>query len=59
MEKLERELMQVSTEIAVKFIEAQRLSPSNFEEIFPAVYRVVMETALKGREKLTGEGEAE
>ena len=51
--------MQVSKEIAVKFIEAQRLSPSNFEEIFPAVYRVVMETALKGREKLTGEGEAE
>ncbi len=59
MEKLEREIMQVSKEIAVKFIEAQRLSPSNFEEIFPAVYRVVMETALKGREKLAGEGEAE
>ena len=52
MEKLEREVMQVSKEIAVKFIEAQRLSPNNFEEIFPSIYRVVMETALKGRERL-------
>lgn len=43
MEKLEREIMQVSKEIAVKFIESQRLSPSNFEEIFPTIYRVVME----------------
>ncbi len=56
MEKLEREIMQVSKEIAVKFIEAQRLSPSNFEEIFPSVYRVVMDTALKGRARLEEEG---
>ena len=59
MEKLEREIMQVSKEIAVKFIEAQRLSPWNFEEIFPAVYRVVMDTALRGRERLENEGDAE
>lgn len=57
MEKLERDIMQVSKEIAVKFIEAQRLSPSNFEEIFPAIYRVVMDTALKGRERLDLEGD--
>ena len=49
----------MSKEIAVKFIESQRLSPSNFEEIFPTIYRVVMETALKGREKLEGEGDAQ
>ena len=55
MEKLEREIMQVSKEIAVKFIESQRLSPSNFEEIFPSIYRVVMETALNGRARLGGE----
>ena len=30
MEKLEREIMQVSKEIAVKFIESQRLSHSYF-----------------------------
>ena len=64
MEKLEREVMQVSKEIAVKFIETQRLSPNNFEEIFPSIYRVVMETALKGRERLDAfeaeyEGDAE
>lgn len=59
MEKLEREIMQVSKEIAVKFIESQRLSPSNFEEIFPSIYRVVMDTALKGREKLEQEEDAE
>ena len=62
MEKLEREVMQVSKEIAVKFIEAQRISPSNFEEIFPSIYRVVMETAQKGRERLDeaeAEGDAE
>lgn len=60
MEKLEREVMQVSKEIAVKFIETQRLSPNNFEEIFPSIYRVVMETALKGRERLDEyEGDAE
>ena len=54
--------MQVSKEIAVKFIESQRISPSNFEEIFPSIYRVVMETALKGRERLDeaeAEGDAE
>ena len=55
MEKLEREIMQVSKEIAVKFIESQRLSSSNFEEIFPSIYRVVMDTALKGRERLEEE----
>ena len=59
MEKLEREIMQVSKEIAVKFIESQRLSPSNFEEIFPSIYRVVMDTALKGRERLEQEEDAE
>ena len=59
MDKFEREIMQVSKEIAVKFIEAQRLSPNNFEEIFPSIYRVVMETALKGRERLDQEGGAE
>ena len=59
MEKLEREIMQVSKEIAVKFIESQRLSPSNFEEIFPSIHRVVMDTALKGRERLAQEGDEE
>ena len=39
----------------------EHLEDSTIEALkrIPAVYRVVMETALKGREKLTGEGEAE
>ena len=60
MDKLEREVMQVSKEIAVKFIESQRISPSNFEEIFPSIYRVVLETALQGRDRIDElEGDAE
>lgn len=39
--KLRKEALQVTKEIVVKFIETQRVSPSNFEEIFPAVHRVV------------------
>ena len=56
MEKLEREVMQVTKELAVKFIETQRLSPNNFEEIFPAIYRVVLKTAVEGQ-RLLGEQE--
>ncbi len=55
MEKLEKEIMQVSKELAVKFIETQRLSPGNFEEIFPAIYRVVLKTALEGQRHLRNE----
>ncbi len=46
MEKLDKEALQVSKEIVVKFIEAGRVSPSNFAEVFPAVHRVVRETLL-------------
>lgn len=49
MEKLEKEVLQVSKEIAVKFIETQRISPTNFAEIFPNVYKVVLETVIAGQ----------
>ena len=49
MEKLEKEVLQVSKEIAVKFIETQRISPTNFAEIFPNVYKVVFETVIAGQ----------
>lgn len=58
MEKIEKEVMQVSKELAVKFIETQRLSPGNFEEIFPALYRVVLKTALEGQRLLKKETDA-
>ncbi len=54
MEKLSKEALQVSKEIAVKFIEAQRLSPNNFGEIFPAVYTVVLDTLLEGEKRTQG-----
>jgi hypothetical protein len=53
MDKDARDALQVSKEIVVKFIELHRVSPANFGEIFPQVYRVVLETisAAPGPEK--------
>ncbi len=50
MERMEKEILQVSKEIAVKFIETQRISPANFSEIFPNIYKVVSETVKQGHE---------
>lgn len=44
MEKDAKEALQVTKEIVVKFIETSRVSPTNFAEIFPSVYQVVLET---------------
>lgn len=44
MEKEHKEALQVTKEIVVKFIEAQRISPSNSAELFPAIYKVVLTT---------------
>jgi hypothetical protein len=41
MDKIQKEALQVTKEITVKFIELQRVSPSNFADVFPAVYKVV------------------
>ena len=46
MDKLHKETLQVTKEIIVKFIESGRVSPANFEEIFPAVYTVVRRTLV-------------
>ncbi len=50
--KLNKEALQVSKEIAVKFIETQRLSPSNFAEIFPSIHKVVLETIHEGEHQV-------
>ena len=47
MDKIAKEALQVTKEIVVKFIETSRVSPSNFSEIFPSVYRVVLETLTR------------
>ena len=56
MDRMEKAALQVSKEIAVKFIETQRLSPANFGEIFPALYRVVLDTMLEGGKRLQQQG---
>lgn len=56
MDRMEKEALQVSKEIAVKFIETQRLSPANFGEIFPSLYRVVLDTMLEGKKYLLQKG---
>lgn len=55
MDKLDKEALQVSKEIAVKFIETQRLSPNNFAEIFPAIHRVVLDTIIEGQKRMGDE----
>lgn len=47
MEKDAKEALQVTKEIIVKFIEAGRISPGNFAEMFPGVYRVVLHTITR------------
>ncbi len=44
MEKLQKEALQVAKELVAKFIETRTISPGNFAETFPAVYKVVLET---------------
>lgn len=46
MDKLHKESLQVTKEIVVKFIEAGRVSPANFQEIFPSVFATVRQTLL-------------
>ena len=44
MEKLTKEALQVTKEIVVKFIETSRVSPATYAEVFPAIYKTVLET---------------
>ncbi len=44
MEKLQKEALQVTKELIAKFIETRTISPGNFAETFPAVYKVVLQT---------------
>lgn len=44
VDKDSKQALQVAKEITVKFIETGRVSPSNFSEIFPAIYNEVLRT---------------
>ena len=47
-ETIEEQLLRASKEIAVKFIEVGRISPSNFGETFAAIYQAVDATVRGG-----------
>ncbi len=44
MDKLNKEALQVTKELVAKFIETRTISPSNFAELFPMVYGVILKT---------------
>ena len=52
LEKQQKEALQATKEIVVKFIEVQRISPTNFAEMFPAIYRVVLSAVRESAEQL-------
>ena len=58
MEKDQKEALLVAKELTAKFIEARTVSPANFGEIFPAIYRVVCET-IQAHSTANGEADSE
>lgn len=44
MDKDSKEALQVAKELTAKFIETRTVSPGNFAEIFPVIFRVVAST---------------
>lgn len=46
MSSIDEQILRTAKEIAVKFIETGRISPTNFREIFLAIYDTI-ETAVK------------
>ena len=47
MDKIEKQVLQVTKEILVKFIEVGRVSPSNFSEYFNSIYADVLASVRK------------
>ncbi|MDR1776820.1 MAG: hypothetical protein LBR31_03185 [Desulfovibrio sp.] len=46
MDKTRKEILQTAKELTAKFIETRTVSPNNFAEVFPMIFRVVSEAAL-------------
>ena len=44
MDKEQKEALQVAKELTAKFIETRTVSPGNFAEVFPMIYKVVWAT---------------
>ena len=52
MASIDEQILRVTKEIVVKFIESGRISPTGFHETFKSIYLTVQET-VKGTEKVT------
>lgn len=52
MDKDSKEALQVAKELTAKFIETRTVSPGNFAEIFPVIFRVVAATIRENQENL-------
>jgi hypothetical protein len=52
MDKAQKEILQAVKELTAKFIETRTISPNNFAEIFPMIYKVVSNAVPHGE---TGE----
>lgn len=55
---LEEQILRASKEIAVKFIEVGRLSPTGFAETFKAIYESIDETVRRNLDKDAKNGES-
>ena len=44
MDQMQKQALQVTKEIVVKFIETNRISPTSFPELFREIYRSVLST---------------
>lgn len=51
MDKDSREALQVAKELTCKFIETRTVSPGNFAEVFPVIFKVVSETIREAGER--------
>ena len=52
---MDEQILRAAKEIVVKFIEAGRVTPAGFSEMFRRVYRTVDETARGVKSEDTGE----
>ena len=47
MKSIDEQILKVSKEIVVKFIEVGRISPSNFSEVYKSIYKSIREAVLE------------
>lgn len=47
MKSIDEQILKVSKEIVVKFIEVGRISPTNFSEVYKSIYKSIREAVLE------------